>query len=103
MRVLEKDVVAGIASLKLAYHFGRQVIVLIFRLPITVRQPEVVHQGTVNDNPPVLMDSSLNVQGLTSNQTAVHNLGAGIGTPIAPPPHALPQADQTDPTHYSNL
>ena len=50
---LEKDVVAGIASLKLAYHFGRQVIILIFRLPIAVRQAEVVHQDTVNDNPPV--------------------------------------------------
>ena len=35
-RGLEEDVVAGIAFLKLAYHFGRQVVVDILRLPIAV-------------------------------------------------------------------
>ena len=51
-RFLEKDVVTRIASLKLAYHFGRQVIILIFRLPIAVCQPEPVHQRAINNNPP---------------------------------------------------
>ena len=51
---LEQDIIAGIASLKLAFNFGRQIVVDILRLPVAVHQPEVVHQGTVNDNPPVL-------------------------------------------------
>ena len=39
---LEQDVIAGVTFLKLAEHFGWQVVVDIFRLPITVGQLESV-------------------------------------------------------------
>ena len=48
---LEEDVVAGVACFKLAEHFGRQVVVDILRLPITVGQLESVNERTINDNP----------------------------------------------------
>ena len=50
---LEEDVVAGIAFFKLVEHFGRQVIVDILRLPITVGQLETVDQRAINNNPSV--------------------------------------------------
>ena len=56
---LEQDVVAGIAFLKFAYHFGGQVVVDILRLPIAVNQLEVVNQRPINDNPPVLTRTRL--------------------------------------------
>ena len=60
---LEQDVVAGVAFLKLAYHFGRQIVVDILCLPIAVNQPEPVNQRTIKDNPLVFNPPSPPYQG----------------------------------------
>ena len=54
LRRLKEDVVAGIPGRKLALHFGGQVVVRVFGLPIAVRQIELVDQRTIDANAPVL-------------------------------------------------
>ena len=56
MRGLEEDIVARVTGLKLLLHLGWQVVVDVLRLPIAVRQPKIVNQRTVDDNPFVMID-----------------------------------------------